>query len=99
VLAIQIIGQAMEEHFGYRQLLWVYSGQRGVHLWVCDHDALLLDDKERQRVMYHLTAFQLLNGKEVSTWRPEGGRQEGKTQLKKDKLVGRMRREIEPVFQ
>ena len=98
VLAIHIIRQMMEERFGYSQLLWVYSGWRGVHLWVCDHDALLLDDKERQQVMYHLTAFQLLNGKEVLTWWPEGGRQEGKIQSKKEKLVGWMRHKIELVF-
>jgi DNA primase catalytic subunit len=87
----------MQERFGYSRLLWVYSGRRGVHLWVCDHDALLLDDAERQEVIKRLTAFRSLNGKEVSTWRP-GGKQEGKKPSREEWLVGRMRREIEPAF-
>lgn len=49
--AVQVLDSALRNQFGYRNLLWVYSGRRGIHLWISDEEALLLTDDQRKSLM------------------------------------------------
>ncbi len=60
--AVQVLDTAIRDQFGYQHLLWVYSGRRGIHLWVSDKEAMELTDDERRAMVNWLTVVQ--GGKE-----------------------------------
>ncbi|CAJ0881159.1 18415_t:CDS:2 [Entrophospora sp. SA101] len=52
-IAIKII-----DDFGFRHLLWVYSGRRGAHCWVCDESARKLKNNERKAIVSYLEVIK-----------------------------------------
>ncbi|KAI0367395.1 prim-pol domain-containing protein [Pilatotrama ljubarskyi] len=61
--AVRVLDRALRDQFGYRHLLWVYSGRRGIHLWVSDREAMELTDEQRRALVGWLTVIQ--GGKEM----------------------------------
>jgi DNA primase small subunit len=71
-MAIKVLDVALRDDFGFKHILWVYSGRRGAHAWVCDKRARELDDQKRRSIAGYL---ELLkggdnSGKKVNTRRP-----------------------------
>ena len=62
--AVEILDSAIRREFGYEKLLWVYSGRRGIHLWISDKEAMELNDQERKALVSWLTIMH--GGKESS---------------------------------
>ncbi|KAJ3511223.1 hypothetical protein NLJ89_g4221 [Agrocybe chaxingu] len=55
--AVHVIDSAIRDEFGYEKLIWVYSGRRGIHLWISDREAMELTDQQRKSLVGWLTAI------------------------------------------
>ncbi|KAJ8693742.1 p48 polypeptide of DNA primase, variant 2 [Pleurotus ostreatus] len=53
--AVKVLDKAIRDQFGYQHLLWVYSGRRGIHLWISDQEAVDLTDDQRKAIVNYLT--------------------------------------------
>ncbi|KAI7855609.1 hypothetical protein BDC45DRAFT_505452 [Circinella umbellata] len=63
-IAIKVIDVSLREDFGFKHLLWVYSGRRGVHCWVSDERARKLDNESRKAIVGFLEIIK--GGAEMS---------------------------------
>ncbi|KAL6852776.1 p48 polypeptide of DNA primase [Amphichorda felina] len=71
-MAIKVVDLALREDFGFRHIMWVYSGRRGAHAWVCDKKARTMDDQKRRAIAGYLEVIKggAQSGKKVNVRRP-----------------------------
>lgn len=60
--SVKVLHKSLTEEFGFKHLLWVYSGRRGIHLWIGDKEAMALDDAGRKAIVGWLVVIK--GGKE-----------------------------------
>ncbi|XP_030372291.1 DNA primase small subunit [Scaptodrosophila lebanonensis] len=92
VLAARILESALREDFGFEHVLWIFSGRRGIHCWVCDQQARLLDARGRSAVAEYLNIINYVTYKGSSTPRIQLG----------DRIHHSLRRAlkfVEPMFE
>lgn len=61
--AVKVLHSSLVDQFGFRRLLWVYSGRRGIHLWISDPEAMDLTDDQRRALVSAVTVIE--GGKEM----------------------------------
>jgi DNA primase small subunit len=53
--AVRVLDQSLRVDFGFQHILWVYSGRRGIHGWVCDGRARTMSNEVREALVHYLT--------------------------------------------
>ena len=54
-MALKVVDEALRQDFGFKNILWIYSGRRGIHCWVCDPVARNLPNEGRSAVVEYLS--------------------------------------------
>ncbi|XP_051195134.1 uncharacterized protein [Lolium perenne] len=57
-IVIKIMDASLRGDFGFNHILWVYSGRRGVHCWVCDSRARKLTNEQRSAIADYFRVYK-----------------------------------------
>jgi DNA primase small subunit len=60
---MDVINLILKEDFDFQNLLWVFSGRRGIHAWICDEGAREMTNEMRSAVVSYCN---LEKGNEMS---------------------------------
>ncbi|XP_057321181.1 DNA primase small subunit-like [Microplitis mediator] len=58
-VACKIINSSLQEDWNFKNILWAFSGRRGIHAWVCDKEVLMYDTLKRSSISGF---YQLISG-------------------------------------
>lgn len=91
-MALKVVDRSVREDFGFKNLLWIYSGRRGIHCWVCDPAARALKNDERDAIVTYLS---------VETGTSENSSKTLKNQFKSPlhPMIARAYEMLEPYFE
>ena len=53
-MALKVVDKGLREDFSFKNILWIYSGRRGIHCWVCDPAARDLPNDAREAIVTYL---------------------------------------------
>lgn len=51
IAAMKVLTVILDEDFDFQNILWVFSGRRGIHGWVCDEEARSMTNEMRSAVV------------------------------------------------
>lgn len=57
-IAMKIINIALENDFGFKNYIWIFSGRRGAHCWISDQRAMQLNYLERKNILDYLNVIK-----------------------------------------
>lgn len=55
IIAAKILDRSLRNDFGFKHILFIYSGRRGIHCWVNDKRARELKFEARSAIVEYLT--------------------------------------------
>ena len=54
-MALKVVDEILRIDFAFKHILWIYSGRRGIHCWVCDSEARELSNEARSAIVEYMS--------------------------------------------